>query len=146
MNNIRRGLLAGLGAGLMFASLQFVNDNTPGRTLPAVTHWFGLALSDPTASRVLGFLLLIVLGAILGCLFGIVQRADSPTLGRSLLQGLLFGLAYWLIFPLFLGTLKQGVPLGFSDLLANITLSLLFGLLLGTIYHTLGSWQGAVAA
>jgi hypothetical protein len=34
MTHFRRGLFAGLLAGLLLAMLNFVTDGTPGRTLP----------------------------------------------------------------------------------------------------------------
>src|SRR6266851_4854172 len=102
MTNIRRGLLAGLVAGLLLAMLNFVTDGTPGRTLPDALHWFGITIADPTISRFTGFFLLIVLGGISGLIFGIVQRERIITMSRALLTGLVLGLVWWLVFSLLL--------------------------------------------
>jgi hypothetical protein len=74
MQTIRKGLLAGLLAGLMLATLDFVTDGVPGNALPAALHWFGITIADPTTSRFAGFFLLIVLGGVSGLLFGALQR------------------------------------------------------------------------
>jgi hypothetical protein len=70
MTSVRRGLLAGLLAGLVLATLNFVTDGTPGRTLPDALHWFSIAIADPTTSRFAGFFLIIVLGGVFGLIFG----------------------------------------------------------------------------
>ena len=88
MTSIRRGLLAGLLAGLILATLNFVTDGTPGRTLPDALHWFGIALADPTTSRFAGFFLIIVLGGVFGLIFGAFQRERIITISRALLSGL----------------------------------------------------------
>lgn len=149
MEKFRRGLLAGLSAGLLFAALNFVNDGTPGRTLPTVARWFGLTMSDPTASRVVGFFLLIVLGALLGVLFGAVQRGATPALNRSLLGGLILGFVYWLLFPVVLGNITGHVApfqIDFPSFLSTFPLSLLFGLVLGGIFYQLGNREAAIVA
>ena len=88
MTSIRRGLLAGLFAGLILATLNFVTDGTPGRTLPDAFHWFGIAIADPTISRFAGFFLIIVLGGVFGLIFGAFQRERIITISRALLSGL----------------------------------------------------------
>ena len=93
MTHIRRGLLAGLLAGLLLAMLNFITDGTPGRTLPDALHWFGITIADPTLSRFTGFFVLIILGGIVGIIFGLVQGERFISISRALLSGLVLGLS-----------------------------------------------------
>ena len=139
MTNIRRGLLAGLSAGLLLAMLNFVTDGTPGRTLPDALHWFGITLADPTISRFSGFFLLIVLGGISGLIFGALQRERVITISRALLSGLVLGLVWWLVFSLVLTNIMNHASspfsLQFGSFLSTFPIDLLFGLVLGAIYY-----------
>ena len=140
MAHVRRGLMAGLLAGLLLAMLNFVTDSTPGRTLPDALHWFGISIADPTASRFAGFFLLIVLGGIVGIIFGFVQGERFISIGRSLLSGLLLGLIWWLIFSLLLtNIMNHASPLSlqFGMFLVTFPIDLLFGMVLGSIYYQL---------
>lgn len=139
MTNIRRGLLAGLSAGLLLAMLNFVTDGTPGRTLPDALHWFGITIADPTISRFSGFFLLIVLGGISGLIFGALQRERVITISRALLSGLVLGLVWWLVFSLVLTNIMNHASspfsLQFGSFLSTFPIDLLFGLVLGAIYY-----------
>ncbi len=139
MTNIRRGLLAGLSAGLLLAMLNFVTDGTPGRTLPDALHWFGITIADPTISRFSGFFLLIVLGGISGLIFGALQRERVITISRALLSGLALGLVWWLVFSLVLTNIMNHASspfsLQFGSFLSTFPIDLLFGLVLGAIYY-----------
>jgi hypothetical protein len=141
MTNIRRGLLAGLSAGLLLAMLNFVTDGTPGRTLPEVLHWFGITIADPTISRFSGFFLLIVLGGISGLIFGALQREKNITISRALLSGLALGVVWWLVFSLALTNIMNHASspfsLQFGSFLSTFPIDLLFGLVLGAIYYQL---------
>src|SRR5260370_5540045 len=98
MQTLRRGLLAGLLAGLVLAMLDFVTDGTPGRLLPEALHWFGITIANPTISKFAGFFLLLLLGGGFGLIFGVLQRERMFTIGRALLWGLALGFVWWLIF------------------------------------------------
>lgn len=139
--NIRRGLLAGILAGLVLAILNFVTDGTPGRTLPDALHWFGITIADPTISRFSGFFLLVVLGGLFGLIFGAFQRERSITLSRALLSGLALGLAWWFVFSLVLANIMNHASspfsLQFGGFLSTFPIDLLFGLVLGAIYYQL---------
>ncbi len=84
MQTLRRGLLAGLLAGLVLAMLNFVTDGTPGRLLPEALHWFGITIANLTISKFAGFFLLLVLG---GCLVSSLAcsrgRGSSRSVARS---------------------------------------------------------------
>ena len=141
MTHIRRGLIAGLLAGLLLAMLNFVTDGTPGRTLPDALHWFGITIADPTVSRFAGFFLLIVLGGIVGVLFGLVQGESFISIGRALLSGLALGLIWWVVFSLLLANIMNHASspfsLQFGTFLATFPIDLLFGMVLGSIYYQL---------
>jgi hypothetical protein len=139
MTNIRRGLLAGLSAGLLLAMLNFVTDGTPGRTLPDALHWFGITIADPTISRFSGFFLLIVLGGISGLIFGALQRERVITISRALLSGLALGFVWWIVFSFVLTNIMNHASspfsLQFGSFLSTFPIDLLFGLVLGAIYY-----------
>src|SRR2546425_9362674 len=107
MQTLRRGLLAGFLAGLVLATLDFVTDGTPGRSLPEALHWVGITIADPTISRFAGFFLLIVLGGVSGLIFAALQRERVITSSRALPWGLAFGFAWWLVFPLLLANIMS---------------------------------------
>jgi len=148
--NIRRGLLAGILAGLVLAILNFVTDGTPGRTLPDALHWFGITIADPTISRFSGFFLLIVLGGLFGLIFGAVQRERSITLSRALLSGLVLGLVWWFVFSLVLANIMNHASspfsLQFGGFLSTFPIDLLFGVVLGAIYFQLQQQRAADAS
>jgi hypothetical protein len=139
MTTIRRGLQAGLLAGLILAILNFVTDGTPGRTLPDALHWFGITIADPTISRFSGFFLLIVLGGVFGLIFGAFQRERTITLSRALLSGLALGLVWWFVFSILLTNIMNHASspfsLDFGRFLSTFPIDLLFGLVLGAIYY-----------
>ncbi len=147
MTNIRRGLLAGLLAGLFLAILNFVTDGTPGRTLPDALHWFGITIADPTISRFCGFFLLIVLGGLFGLIFGAFQRNGIITFSRALLSGLALGLVWWLVFSLVLTNIMNHASspfsLQFGGFLSTFPIDLLFGVVLGATYYQLQYQQTA---
>ncbi len=92
MQPLRRGLLAGILASLVLALFDFMTDGAPGNGFPAVLRWFGFTTADPTISRLCGLLLLLVLGGVVGLLFGALQRGKPITTGRALLTGLALGI------------------------------------------------------
>jgi hypothetical protein len=147
MTNIRRGLLAGLLAGLFLAILNFVTDGTPGRTLPDALRWFGITIADPTISRFSGFFLLIVLGGLFGLIFGAFQRNGIITFSRALLSGLALGLVWWLVFSLVLTNIMNHASspfsLQFGGFLSTFPIDLLFGVVLGATYYQLQYQQTA---
>src|SRR5258708_25320587 len=105
MQTLRRGLLAGLLAGLVLAMLDFVTDGTPGRLLPEALHWFGITIANPTISKFAGFFLLIVLGGVFGLIFGALQGERVITISRALLSGLALGFFWCLVFSLLLANI-----------------------------------------
>src|SRR5260370_18038302 len=146
-HTLRRGLLAGLFAGLMLAMFDFVTDGAPGNGLPVVLHWFGLTIADSTISHWGGLFFLVALGGLFGLLFGILQRDKLTTAGRARLTGLALGVLWWLIFELVLTNIMNHASspfsLSFGRFLSSFPLDVLFGVLLGAIYV---QWQERHAA
>ena len=148
METLRRGLVAGLLAGLVLAMLDFVTDGTPGRLLPEALHWFGITIADPTISRFAGFFLLIVLGGVFGLIFGALQRERIITIRRALLSGLALGFVWWLVFSLLLANImnhQAPFSLDFGRFLSTFPIDLLFGVVLGAIYFQLQQQRAAAA-
>ncbi len=148
MQTLRRGLLAGFLAGLVLATLDFVTDGTPGRSLPEALHWFGITIADPTISRFAGFFLLIVLGGVFGLIFGALQREGIITISRALLWGLALGVVWWLVFSLLLANIMSHhalFSLDFGRFLSTFPIDLLFGVVLGAISFQLQQQRVATA-
>ena len=148
MQTLRRGLLAGLLAGLVLAMLDFVTDGTPGRLLPEALHWFGITIANPTISKFAGFFLLLVLGGVFGLIFGALQRERMITISRALLSGLALGFVWWLVFSLLLANImSHRAPFGldFGSFLSTFPIDLLFGVVLGAIYFQLQQQRRASA-
>ncbi len=147
MHTLRRGLLAGVLASLMLALFDFVTDGAPGNGFPSVLRWFGITIADPTISRWVGLLPLLVLGGVFGLLFGALQRGKQITTGRALLTGLVFGILWWLLFEVVLASITNQtsapINLNFANFLSSFPLAVLFGVLLGAIFM---HWQGHYAS
>jgi uncharacterized protein with PQ loop repeat len=146
MQTLRRGLVAGLLAGLVLAMLNFVTDGTPGRGLPGALHWFGITIANPTISKFVGFFLLIVLGGVFGLIFGALQGQRMIPISRALLWGLALGFVWWLIFSLLLANItshQSPFNLNFGGFLSTFPIDLLFGVVLGAIYFQLQQQRAA---
>lgn len=78
------------------------------------------------------------LGGLFGALFGAVQdrlQGDTQiTPGRSLVTGLLTGIAFWVVIRLGFGTLINHQRLDLTGFLYSFVPLLLYGMLLGTIF------------
>src|ERR1700676_3489443 len=134
MNNILRGLYTGLMAGVIVAVLYFV-DYGPGNGLYGVARWF--AFDDKNTGRLIGFILIIVLGVLFGLIFGVLQGKREITIGRAIATGLGLGIAWWVVFAFLVAITVGHMSLSTFNLgsvLYPFMLCLIYGLLLGTIY------------
>ena len=131
MNSILRGVYSGLAASAFVAVLYFV-DYGPGNGLNRVARWFALD------GKLVGFVLLIVLGGLFGLVFGLLQRSrHETTFSRAALTGLALGAAYWVIFAFAVAILIGHMSLAQLNLgtfLYPFVLCLLYGFLLGAVY------------
>ncbi len=133
---VQHGLRAGALAGLLLVGLFFV-DYGPATNLSTIACWF--ALDGNVWSKVIGAVLLVALGAVFGGLFGIAVRRSS-SLFLSVLIGLATGLCWWVVLVLLLSTVVRHIQQSFYGMLFWLVTSLLYGLVLGSLY---GQWQRA---
>jgi hypothetical protein len=103
---VQRGLRAGALAGLLLVGIFFV-DYGPATNLTTIARWF--ALDGNPWSKLIGALLLVVLGAVFGGLFGAFVRLWSPSLLHSVLVGLVTGLGFWVLLVLLLSTMVRHI-------------------------------------
>lgn len=127
---VRQGLLAGLLAGFL-TGLLFVVDYGPANSLHGVARWF--ALDSPGSGKLVGLLLMLLLGGLFGLLFGVIATQRQPAQGRWLLLGLAMGATWWVLVALVLGTLINHVRMDFATFLFYSVPLLVYGLLLGSI-------------
>lgn len=137
MNTILRGLLSGLVAGITVGVLYFV-DYGPGDDLHGIARWF--ALDNKSSGQLIGFLLLVIIGALFGAIFGLLQARrgqQDTTIGRALATGLVLGVAWWVIFAFLIAIVIGHMSLAsftIGTFLYSFLLCLVYGLLLGAIY------------
>lgn len=127
---IRHGLFAGMCAGFL-AALLFIVDYGPANSLHGVARW--LALDSAGAGRVVGFLLMLALGAVFGVLLAVVLGRRQVTLGRALGTGLLMGLLWWAVVVFLLGAVINHLQFNFGSWLFTFIPLLVYGMLLGSL-------------
>jgi hypothetical protein len=113
------GALASLAGGLLF-SLVMVGTGV----LPAVASLVG------GASPLLGFIVHMVISALIGMSFGLLFQYEAPSLGAGVAWGLVYGLAWWFIGPLTLLPILLGSSFTWTVEAAAATLPSLIGHLL----------------
>jgi hypothetical protein len=129
MMHIRRGLVAGFLAGSLVALLFFV-DYGPGANLATIAHWF--ALAGTGVDKLLGFVLLSILGAIFGLLFEAIFGRWVSTMSQVMLAGLATGVVWWVVVFLLLGTVIRHHSQSMYGMMLFLMVSLLYGLALGS--------------
>jgi len=120
-------------AGLLLVGLFFA-DYGPANNLITIARWF--ALDGNTWSKLIGAILLVVLGAVFGGLFGAIVRPWSPSLFQSVLVGFATGLCWWVVLVLLLSMVVKHIQQSPYGTLFWLVTSLLYGLVLGSLY-----WQ-----
>ena len=128
---VQRGLRAGALAGLLLVGIFFV-DYGPATNLTTIARWF--ALDGNAWSKLIGAILLVVLGAIFGGLFAALVRLWSSSLFKSVLVGLVMGLCWWVVLVLLLSTVVRHIQQSLYGTLFWLVTSLLYGLVLGSLY------------
>jgi len=126
------GLIAGLIAGIIMAIVLFA-DAGPANDLHTAATWVGL--DSPSSGRLVGFLVIIILGAIFGLLFGFGMARLPNTLGRSIVVGLVTGLVWWIIVVPIITVIVHHMNFSFGQYLYYFVPLLAYGMLLGTIYY-----------
>ena len=134
---VQRGLRAGALAGLLLVGLFFV-DYGPATSLSTIARWF--ALDGNAWSKLIGAALLVVLDTVFGGLFGLAGRLRSLSRFQSALVGLATGLIWWIVLVLLLSIAVRHIQQSLYGTLFWLVTSLLYGLVLGSLY---GTWQRA---
>lgn len=124
-----RGLRAGALAGLLLVGLFFV-DYGPATNLSTVARWF--ALDGHPWSKVVGALLLVILGGLFGGVFRLIVRWSGSLL-QSVLAGLVAGLCWWVVLVLLLSMALRHIQQSPYGMLFWLVMSLLYGLVLGSL-------------
>jgi hypothetical protein len=128
---VQRGLRAGALAGLLLVGIFFV-DYGPATNLSTIARWF--ALDGNAWSKLIGAILLVMVGAVFGGLFGIALRSRLLSLSQSVLVGLVAGLCWWVVLVLLLSTAVRHIQQSPYGMLFWLMTSLLYGLALGSLY------------
>lgn len=89
LRTFRWGALAGLAGGIVSSPVMLATGLLP--------HTAGLGSSFPP---VLGFLLHLLISALLGMGYGLLFRHEAPTLEWGVLWGSTFGLIWWYLGPM----------------------------------------------
>ncbi len=134
MRSIRYGLLAGALAGLLVVILLFF-DEGPTNQLIFVAQTLGL--DGHGGSRWVAAAVMLALGAIIGALFGALRRQPAFSRGRALLWGAAAGIVWWAVLFVFLGLVVQRLSFPLYLLMLYLAVSLVYGLVLGSVYTTL---------
>jgi uncharacterized membrane protein YagU involved in acid resistance len=100
---IAMGILASLAGGLAFTVVMVRTD-----ALPVVASLIGR--SSPTT----GFVVHMVISAIIGATYGLLFRREAYTYGAGLAWGLVYGLVWWFLGPLTLMPILLGAEVQWS--------------------------------
>lgn len=119
LQSLGRGALASVLGGLAFSAVMLATG-----ALPVVASLVG------GASPILGFIVHMLIAAIIGMTFGVLFQRESPNALSAVLWGLLYGLMWWFIGPLTLLPALLGAPLAWSLASATAALPSLIGHLL----------------
>jgi hypothetical protein len=129
---VEHGVRAGALAGLLLVGMFFV-DYGPAMNLVTVAHWF--ALDGNAWSKLIGALLLVVLGALFGGLFGVVIHTRALSFPQSVFVGLVTGLLWWVVLVLLLAVVVRHIQQSLYGTLFWLVVSLLYGLVLGSLFE-----------
>ncbi len=110
------GVLASLAGGLIFGLIMITTG-----TLPKVAGIVG------GTSPALGFIIHLVVSALIGMTFGLLFRYEAPNLGSGIAWGLLYGLVWWFLGWLTLLPILLGGSLTWSAGAASAVLPALIG-------------------
>lgn len=110
------GAVASLAGGLLFSLVMVAVG-----FLPTVAHLVG------GASPLLGFVVHLIISALIGMSFGLLFQYEAPTLGAGVAWGLVYGLAWWFIGPLTLLPILLGGPLTWTAEAAGALMPSLIG-------------------
>ena len=122
------GALAGLAGGLIFGVIMIATG-----TLPIVAGIVG------GTSPVLGFVVHLVISAIIGMTFGLLFRYEAPNLGSGIAWGLVYGLVWWFLgwltlLPILLGGSFDWSATAVSAALPELIGHLMYGVAIAFVF------------
>jgi uncharacterized membrane protein YagU involved in acid resistance len=116
LESLGRGAVASLAGGLVF-SLVMLSIGA----LPRVAAIVG------GTSSVLGFIVHLVISALIGMSFGLLFQHEAPNVGSGIVWGMLYGLIWWFLGALTLFPILLGQPFDWSAQAAGGLLPSLIG-------------------
>lgn len=127
------GMVASIAGGLAFTVVMLWMD-----LLPAVAGLIG------ATSAIVGFIVHMVISAIIGGTYGLLFRREATTLGASLVWGLIYGFLWWLLGPLslmprILGQGLQWTPAAVGNGFPSLVGHLAYGAATAMVFQMLAS-------
>lgn len=131
--HMRAGVLAGLIAGVVFGAMMGMMG-----MLPMIAKLIG------GSSALLGFVLHLVVSAVIGLIFSIFLGHAAVDKAKGIMLGLVYGLIWWflgplIIMPVLLGMGVQLSAQGMQMALPSLWGHLVYGFILGLIYPLIAS-------
>ncbi len=127
-SNVNTGIYAGLFGGSVFGVMMAV-----GGMFPMISGMIGME------NALVGFVLHLIISAIIGAIFGIALDAmvmQGP--GMSLMVGGVYGIVWWVLGPLLIMPLVMGMPVfQVQAMMGSLFGHVMFGVTMGTIYFLL---------
>lgn len=115
--SMAQGAAASLVGGLLFSLVMAATG-----VLPVVAMLIG---APP--SPVIGFVVHLVISALIGMSYGVLFQHEAPNLGSGVAWGLLYGLIWWFVGPLTLMPVLLGRPFVWTTEVAHTLLPSLIG-------------------
>lgn len=133
LTRIRNGALAGVVGGIAFGILMAMMG-----MLKMIASIIG------SQSTAVGWVIHLMISAMIGIGFAIVFHNLTETKSRSVMAGLIYGAIWWVLGPLTLMPLMMGMGLQWSAAAASAAMPslvghLIYGLILGWTYSYLAS-------
>lgn len=116
LQSIGRGAVASLAGGLLFSLVMIATG-----ALPRVAAIVG------GGHPILGFIVHLIISALIGMSFGALFQYEAPTLGAGVAWGLVYGLIWWFLGPLTLFPILLGQPFTWTVQAAGAALPSLIG-------------------
>jgi len=110
------GAAASLAGGLLFSLVMLATG-----ALPRVARLVG------GTSPLLGFVVHLVISAVIGMSYGLLFRREAPDKGSAVAWGLLYGLIWWFLGPLTLYPVLLGGSITWTTQAAGLALPSLIG-------------------
>jgi uncharacterized membrane protein YagU involved in acid resistance len=119
IHSLKWGAAAGLSGGLLFSLVLLGTGTLPG-----------VAKVGGGSSAIFGFIVHMLVSAMLGMTYGILFRHEAPDIGSGIAWGLVYGLVWWFIGPMTLIPILLGEPLTWTPAAADALFPSLIGHLL----------------